>query len=127
MLRLLILVLALESVLATAPAAAATFASKWDQANDRVWIGPEYWANPMEDFRLAKGRLECLRGGPNRNVHLLTVRLGEKRGGFTVSVRLGDLTGGRKPGTAGFELGVLDQETKTRKAACSLAPACLPA
>lgn len=110
--RVLISVIALVTAGAVAPAAAATFESQWDQANDRVWIGPEYWANPMEDFRLANGRLECLRGGPNRNVHLLTYRLGEKRGGFTVTVRLGDLTRGRKPGTAGFALGVLDQETK---------------
>lgn len=95
-----------------APAVAATFASQWDQGNDRVWIGPEYWTNPMEDFRLANGRLECVRGAPNRNVHLLTYRLGEQRSGFTISVRLGDLTGSKKPGTAGFALGVLDPETK---------------
>ena len=110
-LRSLVVLVAWWMVGAALAAEAATFASNWDQANDRVWIGPEYWANPMEDFRLKDGRLECMRGGVNRNIHLLTRRLGERRGGFTMSVRLGDLTGRTKPGTAGFMLGILDPDT----------------
>ena len=35
------------------------FQSDWKNQNDRIWIGPEYWANPMEDWQLKEGRLEC--------------------------------------------------------------------
>src|SRR5437763_9437170 len=56
------------------------FASNWDQSPDRVWLGPEYWANPLQDWRVAGGRIECIKAAANRNVHLLTRQLGEQPG-----------------------------------------------
>jgi len=94
------------------PAVGDEFASRFDDTRDRIWLGAEYWANPMEDWRVQDGRLECVRGGENRNVHLLTHWLGEGAGDFEVSVRLGLLTGDDKPGTAGFAMGVLDRDTQ---------------
>ena len=55
----------------------------------RIWIGPQYWANRLQDWQLIDGRAECLMAAPNRNVNLLTVRTGDQTGGFTMSVRLG--------------------------------------
>jgi len=55
----------------------------------RTWIAPQYWANRLQDWRLNNGRIECLTVSPNRNVNLLTARIGETEGGFNVSARLG--------------------------------------
>ena len=85
---------------------AAEFQSGWDTQNDAVWIGPEYWVNPMEDWKLAGGRIECVRGGGDRNVQLLTHQLGAKSGEFAMSVLLGRADGGRGAGSAGFRVGI---------------------
>ena len=75
-------------VLFTAGSASAVdFASNFAKTPDRVWAGAAYWANPMEDWAVQDGRLECL-GGGNRNVVLLT-RSVTGKGAFEVSVRLG--------------------------------------
>ena len=36
-----------------AAASPADFASRWDQSPDRVWLGSEYWTNPLQDWRVA--------------------------------------------------------------------------
>src|SRR6266516_594381 len=56
------------------------FASQWLKSPDRVWLGAEYWANPLQDWRLAGGRMECIKAAANRNVHLLTRQLGDQPG-----------------------------------------------
>jgi len=83
--------------------------------HDRVWLGEQYWANPMEDWRVAGGRTECLRGGPNRNVALLTHALTGRPAGFEMSVRLGKLGPGE--GSAGFRIGIKDETDDYRAAA----------
>jgi len=73
----------------------AEFRSSWPADTERTWVGPEYWANRLQDWKLSGGRLVCVEGRaekPMRTVHLLTRRLGVKRGGFETSVSLG-LTG----------------------------------
>ncbi len=88
--------------------AQSEFRSAWPERAERIWIGPEYWANRLQDWRVSQGRLECTTSGPNRNVHLLTHQLGEQRGGFTMSVRLGSLRaseGQIGDGWAGFRVG----------------------
>ena len=61
-----------QLVISTIPSQAGEFSSNWHHAHDRIWVGEEFWANPMEDWRVAGGRLECTRAGANRNVHVLT-------------------------------------------------------
>lgn len=42
---------------------------------ERTWIGPNFWANRLQDWQAADGRLECVAGSarlPLRTVHLLT-------------------------------------------------------
>ena len=85
------------------------FASGWHVTPDRVWIGPEYWANPLQDWRIAGGRLECTKAAPDRNVHLLTRQLSAQAGDLRMSVRVersggGDFGAGS--GSAGFRIGV---------------------
>ena len=87
-------------------ASAAEFASAWPAEAERIWVGPGYWANRLQDWRVAGGRLECVTSGADRNVHLLTRQLGAGEGDLKMSVRLGRLGEG-KPGEgwAGFRLG----------------------
>ncbi|MEZ5952570.1 MAG: hypothetical protein R3C12_25960 [Planctomycetaceae bacterium] len=36
---------------------------RWRNSSDRVWLGAEFWANPMEDWRLVEGAAECQSAG----------------------------------------------------------------
>ena len=80
------------------------FSSAWDRANDRVWVGRDYWANPLNDWRVKDGRLESVTGGGDRNVHLLTRAVGARKGTLSMSVVLGPV--GARKGSAGFRIGV---------------------
>ena len=78
------------------PAEGAAFASSWPTDVERVWVGPEFWANRLQDWRISGGRLECVEGRtskPMRTVHLLTHSLREKRGDFSMRVRTGQIRG----------------------------------
>ena len=81
----------------------ADFSSDFGNVHDRVWAGEDYWANPMEDWRIKDGRLVCVRGETDRNVHLLTFGLDEDKpgGAFSMSVRLGLEEGSPKNGSPG--------------------------
>jgi hypothetical protein len=97
------------SAAADAEDAPAAFVSDWNRVGDRVWIGPAYWANPLQDWRVAGGRLECAVAAPNRDVQLLTRQLGARQGGFQTRVVVGRKTGGplsKSQGSAGFRVGV---------------------
>jgi hypothetical protein len=68
------------------------FQSSWVETFDRIWVGPEYWANRLQDWRIANGRLECVEKASNkpmRTVHLLTRRLSEDGGRLNMSVQTG--------------------------------------
>ena len=83
------------------------FASAWPADAERVWLGPQFWANRLQDWRVANGRIECTTSGGDRNVHLLTRQLGDARGDLRMSVRLGKLGEARPTsGWAGFRIGV---------------------
>ena len=87
----------------------AEWASNWSNCPDRVWLGPDFWSNPLQDWRIANGRIECTNAAVDRNVHLLTRALGDKEGAFATSVRIGRADGsalGRGQGSVGFRLGV---------------------
>ncbi len=85
------------------------FVSEWPGDVERTWVGPEYWANRLQDWRISKGRLECLEGRagkPMRTVHLLTRRLTEGSGELDMGVRTGLLGKELSPQAAvGFLIG----------------------
>ncbi|MBN2289163.1 MAG: hypothetical protein JXQ83_07505, partial [Candidatus Glassbacteria bacterium] len=87
------IMLAAVPLLASMPAEAddAGFRSCWPRETERAWIGPEYWSNPLPDWRVSAGRLECHRSGGDRNVYLLTRELAPRPGGLELSVALGQL------------------------------------
>ncbi len=85
-----------------------TFRDPLPEGIERTWIGPSYWTNPLQDWRLHDGRIECLVAAPNRNVNLLTHRIDQVNGGFILSVRMGLLTDtleASKANWIGFRLG----------------------
>src|SRR5262245_11267461 len=70
--------------------AGSSFASAFPPDTERVFIGPEYWANRLQDWRLNAGGAECVEsrpGSPMRTLHLLTRRLSGASAGFTIRVR----------------------------------------
>lgn len=83
-----------------------TFRSEWPADVTRVWPGPEYWTNPLQDWRIADGRLEMIAGGRDRNVHLLTRQLGSAPGRLEAAVRLGHAAGADAGDRAGLLIGV---------------------
>ncbi len=68
--------------------ATVAFTSGFDHTADRSWPGPEYWTNPLQDWRVKDGRLECTNAGPNRSAHLLTYDLGPQAGAARLEARL---------------------------------------
>jgi len=107
-----LIVLLCAGVCASRPAAAgpAAFRSAWPKDVTRAWVGPEYWSNRLQDWRVTGGRLECVTSGADRNVHLLTRQLGEGKGELKMSVRLGAMepAAARKSGGwAGFRIGAI--------------------
>src|SRR5213592_4692429 len=60
----------------------------------RTWLGAEYWANRLQDWRLHQGRMECLTGASGdeaRTVAALTLDLTKSAGAAHLSVRTGTL------------------------------------
>ena len=85
------------------------FQSSWPVDITRIWIGSEYWTNPLQDWRLNNNRIECIVSGGNRNVYLLTYELGENADPFRMSVNLGKLdpdVENLDNGWVGFRVGV---------------------
>ncbi len=111
--------LAISSLLA-ANCPASEFQSDFAKDTERIWIGQDYFANRMLDWRLSDGRLECTEGWrakPTRTVHLLTHSLSEQPGDLVMSVRSGPLEAEIGPHTnswTGFLIGVGGEETDFR-------------
>jgi phosphodiesterase/alkaline phosphatase D-like protein len=89
--------------------ASEPFHSGWQRIPDRPWLGREYWANPLQDWRVAGGRIECHHAVLDRNVHLLTRQLGSGTGDIEISVRVARVGGGpigKGQGSTGFRIGI---------------------
>ena len=77
--------------LTSAPETQPAFQSAWSHDVDRPWPGPDYWPNPLQDWRVRAGRLECCSPGGDRNVALLTRTVAEGPGELMLSVRCGQI------------------------------------
>lgn len=94
-----------QAALAVAPAA----------TEDR-WLGPDFWANRLQDWVTRSGKITCVaaagsRGG--RTASVLTRNL--NGGGFHLQIRMGTQIGGS--GFSGFLVGVGEAGTDYRRAA----------
>jgi len=91
--------------------ASTDFRAALPEGLTRVWVGPEFYANRLQDWRIADGRIECVQGSPAkpmRTLHLLTRTLGEEPGTIRMSVRTGSMAEGpaHEDTWSGFLLGV---------------------
>jgi hypothetical protein len=89
--------------LSTVPALPAL----WGAENTRVWLGREYWANPLQDWRLRGGAFECFVPGGDRNLFWLTKEI--TPGEFTMRVTLNRIPGDSatwQEGWVGFRCGM---------------------
>ncbi len=93
LLQLLVLSVILTTFMGCTPSTGKSdFQSEWSKEYDRTWVGPDYWANRLQDWRVANGRLECMEGSnekPIRTVHLLTRCMSTKEGTLGMSVNSG--------------------------------------
>ncbi|QDU99009.1 alkaline phosphatase D family protein [Lignipirellula cremea] len=89
-----------------AGAAEVEVADAWSKTHDRVWLGGDYWANPMEDWRIVDGAAECQNLGGNRSVHSLTHQITRPDQGFRMTVRVEQVETKGKDAGAGFRIGV---------------------
>lgn len=79
----------LSHVVSCYAARGATFQSQWPDKTQRTWIGPDYFANRLEDWQLRDGCVECIetaRKLPVRSLHLLTYSIGPEAGSFKTTV-----------------------------------------
>lgn len=88
----------------------------WSHAPDRYWLGPHVWGNRLHDWRVKNGRLECIASQPRlamRTVHLLTARLADRKGSFSMQVTAGSAHARAKfshTSALGFLIGVGGKE-----------------
>ncbi|MDF1862815.1 MAG: alkaline phosphatase D family protein [Verrucomicrobiales bacterium] len=87
---------------------------RWDNTNDRIFLGGTFWANPMEDWKVANGWAECQVDAANRSIHSLTHQITDPGKGFSLSVRLQAAEEGGGKGGAGFRIGVKSELNEHR-------------
>ncbi len=90
----------------------------------RVWVGPEYYANRLQDWRVEGGRIEAVEGRaskPMRTLHLLTRSLAETPGSAHLEVRTGAIEPGprHRDTWSGFLIGVGGEDVDYRISALS--------
>lgn len=69
---------------------APVFKSNWDKQNSGIFIGHEYWANRLQDWRIDNGRLVCIGGRlPLRTVHILTCYTNPNDEKFVMEIEAG--------------------------------------
>lgn len=92
----------------------APFRSTWHNDHDRIWLGSDVWANPMEDWKVVEGAAECVTPGGRRSVHLITHRLTDPAKGFAMSVGVEKVARGQSDTSVGFLIGVRSELNETK-------------
>ena len=103
-----------SAVKAADAAKAIPIVGKWSTTHNRVWLGEEFWANPMENWRIVDGAAECQSTGGDRNVHLITHQITNLAGSFEMSVRIEEVEAGKNGGGAGFRIGIRSEINEYR-------------
>lgn len=79
---------------------------RWSKTHDRVWLGEQFWANPMENWKIVDGAAECQSFGANRNIHLITHELANTDKPFEMSVKIDLAEKNGNDGGVGFRVGI---------------------
>lgn len=64
------------------------FNYNWKNSPDGVWVGPDFWANRLQDWSVTGGKLECRSTKPMRTVHLTTRSISPKKGNLNSSANI---------------------------------------
>ncbi|SHI79304.1 PhoD-like phosphatase [Tangfeifania diversioriginum] len=94
------------------------FSANFDNTHDRVWVGKDFWSIPLEDWKVEEGQLHCVGTVPQSRVNLLTHVLSPGEGEFQASAKIMLAENGDIPGSAGFLIGLHDEEDADVKATC---------
>ena len=78
----------------------------WSNTHDRVWLGENFWANPMENWKVVDGAAECQTMEAGRNVHLITHQLEQSDKPFSMSVQVSQVETKQVDAGVGFRVGV---------------------
>lgn len=105
-------------VIATSCTKQNEFIADFNNTNDRIWVGKDFWSIPLEDWKVEDGRLFCVGGIADSRVNLLTQVISPDAGEFEVSAKIMLSDKGNVPGSAGFLIGIYDDEDPSAKAAC---------
>jgi phosphodiesterase/alkaline phosphatase D-like protein len=92
--RLLLILLIIASAGCSDPANEPRYAAGFPDDVSRVWIGPDFYTNRLQDWRLHDGRIEAVTGRagkPMRTAQVLTWVLSSDSGELDASVRIGPL------------------------------------
>ncbi|MGJ8697795.1 MAG: alkaline phosphatase D family protein [Verrucomicrobiaceae bacterium] len=67
-----------------------SFATDWDTSPDRVWTGPGYWGNRLQDWEVKNNRVNCsLVTKARRTLHRTGTSIRGNGGDFTFTVNTG--------------------------------------
>lgn len=86
--------------------AGLTRIEQWQRTHDRVFLGGQCWANPMEDWQIRDGWAECLVRSGGRSIHSLTHQITAPEQPFAMSVRLATAAEFDPGAGGGFRIGV---------------------
>ena len=83
-----------------------SFSTDWN-TEDRVWPGPGYWGNRLQDWEVSENRVNCIHTTkPRRTLHRTTTSMRGNGGDFTLTVDTGVATGTSSfGGRTGFLIG----------------------
>jgi hypothetical protein len=93
------------------------FSDDFNQVNDRIWIGKNYWAVPLENWQIKNGRIESDGALPKMRVNLLTQLL-KSQGNLKISLDIGRLNKNKTEGMAGLSLGIKDKTDNDIRSLC---------
>ncbi len=107
-------------LLSSAPVIVSDLLAAESREPERPWIGPEFWSNPLQDWRFRDKRIECIVSGADRHVYLLTRELSDRPGRIDLQVTLGRLEDNKAAlteGFAGFRVGIKGKLNEYRDSA----------
>lgn len=86
--------------------------SSWHEWPDMDWVGPEYWGNRLQDWRIEGGKVVSLVRGRNRTLHSLVCQVAPATTSLELSVEMQFLDNTERPADhyAGFRIGARARE-----------------
>lgn len=93
------------------------YAENFDKYNDRTWINEDLWPVPIEDWKIADGRVECSGIIADMRLNLLTQYI-EDDGEFSFSVDMGIINDYKVGNSSGVRIGIHDNTDEDVRSLC---------